>query len=350
MQYIKSDGVLHVRSAGDLSILEMKADKVSIPYNFSRIGLDNRKAKDLGIKVEYFNKSIKLLNTTAELVAKDIYQLLRCSEKLPKNPPTRNNIIFKRSEDYRNHLIKYLNLISHKDEFHTFRGALSVDLFKIENVASDATGLSGEEYSLKSLLSVKEEERSVKLKEAIKNVSSRVWCSINSLVKDTISQEVSRRRQLRFLVSMVQFYRILELLCTLKPRKQGQTIKSQVTKKILKRSNDRLDEKELTLYLQRGFRIERFLCAIGNKWNVLDAVDSLTPCFFTSTINGCQNFEIWLEIIVRNEVISYNEAENRYKKFKANSAYERVRCIKQACDNNGVEIQQPSEKDFIFEY
>ena len=53
---------------------------------------------------------------------------------------------------------------------------------------------------------------------------------------------------------------------------------------------------------------------------------------------------------MRNDVISYREAENRYKQFKATSAYERVRCIKQACENNGVTIQQPSEKDFNFEY
>ena len=106
----------------------------------------------------------------------------------------------------------------------------------------------------------------------------------------------------------------------------------------------------MTLYLQRGFQIERFLSTIRNKWNIIDAIDSLTPCFFTSIINGYQNFEIWLEIVVKNDVISYREAENRYKQFKAISAYERVRCIKQACDNNEVKIQQLSEKDFKFEY
>ncbi|CAB4475722.1 unnamed protein product [Rhizophagus irregularis] len=46
---------------------------------------------DLGIKVEYFN-----------------------SEKLPENPPARDNLIFKHSEDYRNRLIEYLSSINHK--------------------------------------------------------------------------------------------------------------------------------------------------------------------------------------------------------------------------------------------
>ncbi|RGB38740.1 hypothetical protein C1646_665169 [Rhizophagus diaphanus] len=151
---------------------------------------------------------------------------------------------------------EYLSSINHKNEFSTFKGALSIDLHKIKSTPpgttiigeADATGndfgpLGEQMYSLESLLSVNKEERNIKLKEAIKNLSSRVWYSISSLVKDTISQEVVRRRQLRFLVSMVRSYRTLELFCTLKPRKQDQTIKSQVTKKIIKESNGRLDEK-----------------------------------------------------------------------------------------------------------
>jgi hypothetical protein len=352
IQFVKSGGVLHIRSASDLSILETKANEISIPYNFSRIGSDKRSDGDLGIKVEYFDKPIKLLNTSAELVAKDIYRLLQCSEKLPENPPTRDNLIFKHSENYRNRLIEYLNSINHKDEFSTFKGALSIDLYSAPAPGIDETDDLGnlEEHSLQSLLSLNKDERDFKLKEAIKNLSLRVWSSISSLVKDTVSQEASRRRQLRFLVSMVQSYRTLELLCALRPRKQSQTIKSQVTKKILKESNDRLDEKDLTLYLQKGFRVERVLNSIGNKWNVLDAIENLTPCFFTSIINSCQNFEIWLEIVLSNEVISYNEAEIKYKQFKAASAYKRVMCIKQACESNGVEIQQPNEQDFNFDY
>ncbi|PKY55952.1 hypothetical protein RhiirA4_475845 [Rhizophagus irregularis] len=68
---------------------------------YTRIGSDNRKV--CGIKVEYFN-----------------------SEKLPENPPARDNLIFKHSEDYRNRLIEYLSSINHKNEFSTFKGALSV--------------------------------------------------------------------------------------------------------------------------------------------------------------------------------------------------------------------------------
>ncbi|CAB5377596.1 unnamed protein product [Rhizophagus irregularis] len=102
MQYMKSDGILHVRSVSDFRIVEIKVNEISIPYNFSWIGSERRKARDLGIRVEYFNKSVKLLNTTAKLVAKDIYQLLQCIKKLPENLPTRDNLIFKHSGNYRN--------------------------------------------------------------------------------------------------------------------------------------------------------------------------------------------------------------------------------------------------------
>ncbi|CAB4445422.1 unnamed protein product [Rhizophagus irregularis] len=179
MQYTKSDGILHVRSVSDLRIVEAKVNEISIPYNFSRIGSERRKARDLGIRVEYFDKSVKLLNTTAELVAKDIYRLLQCIEKLPENPPTRDNLIFKHSGDYRNQLIDYLNFINHKDEFSIFKGALAVELHKnektpsgtptsiIEIVTNNDFGdrqasveaiLNTPSYSLQSFLSVNEGE------------------------------------------------------------------------------------------------------------------------------------------------------------------------------------------------
>lgn len=103
IQLVKSGGVLHVRSASDPSILETKANKISIPYNLVEQVQITERFGDLGIKVEYFN-----------------------SEKLPENPPARDNLIFKHSEDYRNRLIEYLSSINHKNEFSTFKGALSV--------------------------------------------------------------------------------------------------------------------------------------------------------------------------------------------------------------------------------
>ncbi|POG63296.1 hypothetical protein GLOIN_2v1784237 [Rhizophagus irregularis DAOM 181602=DAOM 197198] len=98
MQYTKSDGILHVRSVSDLRIVEAKVNEISIPYNFSRIGSERRKARDLRIRVEYFDKSVKLLNTTAEL---------------PKT---------------------YIGFFN--DEFSIFKSALAVELHKNEKTPS----------------------------------------------------------------------------------------------------------------------------------------------------------------------------------------------------------------------
>ena len=54
---------------------------------------------------------------------------------------------------------------------------------------------------------------------------------------------------------MLELYYKLEMYCALKERKQGITIKSQVTKKIIKRSDEQLNNKELTLLIQRARRI-----------------------------------------------------------------------------------------------
>ncbi|GET62382.1 hypothetical protein GLOIN_2v1784629 [Rhizophagus irregularis DAOM 181602=DAOM 197198] len=185
-----------------------------------------------------------------------------------------NNNIKKNKKDNVKLAETVTDKLNTNDEFSTFKSALLVDLHKTERTpfgkptsiieivtnnnfgylsdrqASVEAILNTPSYSLQSFLSVNEGERISMLKATINSLSAHVWHSINSLIKNSISQEVARRCQLRFLVSMVQSYRTLELLCALKPRKQGQTIKSQVTKKILKRSNGRLNEKDLTLNLQ----------------------------------------------------------------------------------------------------
>uniref|UniRef100_U9UI37 Uncharacterized protein n=1 Tax=Rhizophagus irregularis (strain DAOM 181602 / DAOM 197198 / MUCL 43194) TaxID=747089 RepID=U9UI37_RHIID len=209
---------------------------MNVETGLIQIGSERQKARDLRIRVEYFDKFVKLLM---------------------------------------NRLIDYLNFINHKDKFSTFKGALSVDLYKtkrtpsgtpisiIEIVTNNDFGylsdrqtsveaiLNTPSYSLQLFLSVNEGKRISMLKAAINSLSAHVWHSINSLIKDSISQEVAQRYQLRFLVSMVQSYRTLELLCALKPHKQ---------------------------------------------------------------------------------------------------VYDRVQSIKQAYENNGVEIQQPNEMDFSFDY
>ncbi|CAB4412444.1 unnamed protein product [Rhizophagus irregularis] len=166
MQYTKSDGILHVRSV-------RKDEKPEIS----------------GLELNILTKSVKLLNTTAELVAKDIYRLLQCIEKLPENPLTRDNLIFKHSGNYRNRLIDYLNFINHKDEFSIFKGAFAVELHKNEKTPS-GTPTSIIEIVTNNDFETDKRERISMLKAAINSLSAHVWHSINSLIKDSISQKL----------------------------------------------------------------------------------------------------------------------------------------------------------------
>src|SRR5215471_17932723 len=143
----------------------------------------------------------------------------------------------------------------------------------------------------------------MKVKLAIKSLCAHIWYSISSFAKDSISKEMSRRRQLRFLVSMLESYHKLEMYCVLKKRSKSVTIKSQVTKKILKKSNRGVSKRELTLIIQRAKRIERVLDVVNNNWKVLDSVKNLSPSYFTSF--NCQSFEIWLELVRSGKIIAF---------------------------------------------
>ena len=63
-------------------------------------------------------------------------------------------------------------------------------------------------------------------------------------------------------------------------------------KKVIKRSDGKLTGKSLTLIVQRAHRIERLLNLAKDDWGSLDVYEELTPCFFTSIINNCYNFDI----------------------------------------------------------
>ena len=377
MQYIKSKGTLHVRSNddNDLKVVNKKADTLQFPYNFSRVNSKNNKDTDFGVIVEYSDKAIKSLNGSAELIAKDLYRLIQNVEKLPDCPPARDHLIFKDQKEYRKEFLKYLGSINNKDEFSLFRGSISVDLKALEISSGNSTSTivdriketsrfgsfsvmqasvdiildSPEPLTLSNYFATSENERPTKLNSAISNLSAHVWYSIKSFTKDSVSQEVSRRRQLRFLVVMIESFRKLELLSILKEREQGTTIKSQVVKEIMKKSEGRLNEKEITLYVQRAIRIERLLKSINYQWCVIDAFDNLTPCFFTSIINGCQNFEIWLEIVLNNTIITYDEADKRYKQNKRSAMISRIERIREAFEAAGEDMVEVDEKDFELE-
>jgi hypothetical protein len=133
--------------------------------------------------------------------------------------------------------------------------------------------------------------------------------------------------------------RKLEMYCALKPRKKRETIKSKAVRKIIKRSDGKLTGKSLTLIIQRAHRIERLLNLAEGDWRFLDVYEELTPCFFTSTINSCDNYEIFLELVKSNATISSNDAETRYKIWKKRESILRAEQFNNACEQAGVNIR-----------
>jgi len=117
----------------------------------------------------------------------------------------------------------------------------------------------------------------------------------------------------------------------------------------VKKSEGRLNEKDIILYVQRASHIERLLKAINYQWCVIDTFDNLTPCFFTSTINGCQNFEIWLEIVLNNTFITYDKADQRYKQNKLTIIISRIERIRKAFYDTEKIMVEVDERDFELE-
>ena len=134
------------------------------------------------------------------------------------------------------------------------------------------------------------------------------------------------------------------MCCALKPRKKHETIKSQAVRKVIKRSDGKLTGKSLTLIVQRAHRIERLLNLAEDDWRSLDVYEELTPYFFTSTINNCYNFEIFLELVKSNTTISSDDAEKRYEDWKKNESILRARQFNDACEQAGINLRISSEE------
>ena len=347
-----------------MQVVRRGISQVETPYNFSRIDSDTCKPSDLKMKTEFVKKEIKPLSSSAIKVAFDLFKILPHIKKLPTLPPIRDGNLLNNMA-YRKKLWEYLSGIGDVSEFRFFHGTLEVEAEQIKNPSSGATGqliekiisssefgiLSGTQistevvlsspkvYTIPYLLTLKIEERLTKRKEIIKNLAAHIWYSINSQNKDRISQDISRRRILRFYIATLESIHKLEMYCALKLRKKHETIKSQAVRKVVKRSYGKLTGKSLTLIIQRAHRIERLLNLAKGDWRFLDVYEELTPCFFTSTINSCNNFEIFLELVKSNTTISNDDAVEKYENWKKNESILRAEQFNNACEQAGINIQ-----------
>jgi hypothetical protein len=71
--------------------------------------------------------------------------------------------------------------------------------------------------------------------------------------------------------------------------------------------------------------------------------EELIPCFFTSTINSCYNFKIFLELVKSNTIISSDDVKKRYENWKKRESILRAEQFNDACEQAGINIQISSE-------
>jgi hypothetical protein len=366
----KTGGFLKITNISNeqMDIVRQGISQIKTPYNFSRVGSETHKPDDLKMKVEFLKKETKPLSSSAIKIAFDLNKILPHVKKLPTLPPIRDEKLLNNGQ-YCKKLWEYLNGIGDVSEFRLFYGALKVETKQIDNPPSGVCGqfiekiisssefgsLSGMQvsteivlssptvYTVPYLLTLEKADRLTKRKEIIRNLSAHIWYSIKSQDNDRASQDISRRRLLRFHITTLQSIRNLEMYCALKARKKNETIKSQAFRKIIKRSDSKLTGKSLTLIVQRAHRIERILNLAQGDWRLLDVYEELTPCFFTSTISTNYNFEIFLELVKNNITISRGDAEKRYEDWKKRESILRVEQFNNACEQAGINIRISSE-------
>jgi hypothetical protein len=362
----KTGGFLKITNASNdqMKLVRQGISQIKTPYNFSCVDSNTRNPNDLNMKAEFLKKEPKPLSSSAIKIACDLFKILPHIKKLPTLPPIRAEGLLNNGQ-YRKKLYEHLSSITDFSEFQLFRGAQKLETKPIENPTSGAPAklvekiisssefgtVSGMQvsteivlssptvYIISHLLTLEKEERLIKRKEIINNLSAHIWYSIKGQDNDRASQDMSRRHLLRFHLATLQSMHKLEMYCALKPRKKNETIKAQAVRKIVKRSGGNLTGKSLTLIIQRAHRIERLLNLAEGDWRFLDVYEELTPCFFTSTINSCCNFEIFLELVKSNTTISTDDAETRYEDWKKIDSTSRVEQFNNTCKQAGANIQ-----------
>jgi hypothetical protein len=73
-------------------------------------------------------------------------------------------------------------------------------------------------------------------------------------------------------------------------------------------------------------------------------VENLSPSYFTSF--NCQNFEIWLELVRSEKIITFREAEENYQTYKRLVTEERISDMKKAFEEAGENFIDLSIEDF----
>jgi hypothetical protein len=97
---------------------------------------------------------------------------------------------------------------------------------------------------------------------------------------------------------------------------KGQTIKNQVSNKIVEYSQQKIQHNDLKIIIKAAKRIERLTNLSNGDWRVIDMVPNLDINFFRSTSISVIAFECWLKIVETNQILSEEDCHKIYLKKK----------------------------------
>ncbi|PKK59109.1 hypothetical protein RhiirC2_720044 [Rhizophagus irregularis] len=239
-------GVLKVILSNNDAIKENEDDDVS---------KDDDTSSKLSINLD--NKKRPFLTKQNVKMVKILYVLLANIEKLSDHPPMMNPFKIEKQETYIQLLLSKLLEKNTKEEFESEIENNKIFL-KIEYTNENENEIDKSDViSEVELLKLGESSFSQIKEETIKTLVSQLVIVYDKVLQQHIDVEMKRRKSFRDYINFLSIYRKIEIYCNLyKIRIKGQTIKNQVSNKIVEYSQQKIQHNDLKIIIKAAKRIE----------------------------------------------------------------------------------------------
>jgi hypothetical protein len=279
------------------------------------VSKDDDTSSKLSINMD--NKKRPFLTEQNVKMAKTLYVLLANIEKLSDHPPMMNPFEIEKQETYIQLLLSKLLEKNTKEEFET-EIENNKSFLKIEYTNENEDEIDESDViSEVELLKLGESSFNQIKEETIKTLVSQLVIVYDKVLQQHIDVEMKRRKSFRDYINFLSIYRKIEIYCNLyKIRMKGQTIKNQVSSKIVEYSQQKIQHNDLKIIIKAAKRIERLTNLSNGDWRVIDVVPNLNINFFRSTSISVIAFECWLKIVETNQILSEEDCHKIYLKKK----------------------------------
>jgi hypothetical protein len=279
------------------------------------VSKDDDTSSKLSINMD--NKKRPFLTEQNVKMAKTLYVLLANIEKLSDHPPMMNPFEIEKQETYIQLLLSKLLEKNTKEEFET-EIENNKSFLKIEYTNENEDEIDESDViSEVELLKLGESSFNQIKEETIKTLVSQLVIVYDKVLQQHIDVEMKRRKSFRDYINFLSIYRKIEIYCNLyKIRMKGQTIKNQVSSKIVEYSQQKIQHNDLKIIIKAAKRIERLTNLSNSDWRVIDVVPNLNINFFRSTSISVIAFECWLKIVETNQILSEEDCHKIYLKKK----------------------------------